>query len=117
MKITAGKLQRYLDNGGMKLPADILYVGSNSLVALEKADGDIVQTLINQNAIEGIGGRTVVSRLRLTKPLSEIKVSIRQQSLPIAEDSRTTYRTVIDGKSVYSHSLRRSEAFAYPRVA
>lgn len=99
--------------GYIKFPVDVKHSAGSDLIAIRKADRDLVEKLLDEDALAATGSRQSVRSLYLVKPLSELKTTIKLVTLPIAADCRTVFREGLgNGRFTYTHSAARSAAYA-----
>lgn len=111
MRIPGERLEQML--GYIRFPVDVKHDAGSDLIAIHRADRQMVESLLNEDAIAAIGSRKAINALYLTKPMSELRTSIKLITLPIAADCRTVIREDLgNGRFTYTHNLRRSSAYS-----
>lgn len=111
MRIPLKRLKDML--GYIRFPVDVKHDAGSDLIAIRNADRPLVESLVNEEAVAGLGSRGAITALYLVKPLSELRTTIRKLSLPIAADCRTTFREDLgNGRFVFQHSMARASSYA-----
>lgn len=96
----------------ISFPVDV-YAMDSDYVAFKDADIALVEALAGEEAIVGLGSKSRIKVLRLSKRMGELRSTVKLRSLPIAEDCRTVYRESLgNGRFTFSYHGERIKSYS-----